>query len=486
MCIWNKLYLSFLCLSIRCLSPLTYYHSSCKASLIIAACMLSMTGCASLDPSYELGVAAEETRRISGTLDPSEAWRLDVEAQSPAWDGKSPLNYDAAVSVALQGDPSLRLALAKIVEQRAWYVQQGLPPNPSLGFGIGAAIDGMVGAPIFVQGMQMLSWLWKNPHKVDMAEAELKAAIYMAGQQSVTILARARIELAAILAAQATLVLDKEYSLIAEKAVIQARKEKGSDAQSQVDLERALVERGDAMLAEIESQHQLLEKKYQLLSTMGRPNADTHWIAMGDLPPKWKIPSDEQALLTLARLNRLDVAAALEKVHMIESGLGLAKTTRWPEVSLNVAYQKNFNDREAIISGFSFSLPILDNGEPAIAIALAKLTQARMMLLSISEDAQREVLISYNRLLDARARMDIIKNHQLSAAMSAQNRSIQAYVKTKVDFNTLLMTQKSRILADRQLVQLKFSTMQAMCMLRQAIGGSFDAQQGALPELHIK
>ncbi|WP_299011340.1 TolC family protein [uncultured Shewanella sp.] len=442
-------------------------------------------GCMSLDPSYELGMAAQETRRINGTLDPNEAWQLDVQAASPAWNGHSDLSYDAAVSVALQGDPSLRMALAKIVEQRAWYVQQGLPSNPSIGFGIGAAIDGIVGAPMFVQGMQMLSWLWKNPHKVAMAEADLKAAVYMAGQQSVIILARTRIELAAVLAAQERLALDKEYHELTEQTLAQAHKAKRDDALSMVNIQRAVVENAEAMLAVVESEHQLREKKYLLLNTMGIPNASIDWKAMGFLPPKWKIPTDEAALLTLARDNRLDVAAALEKVNMIEAGLGLAKTKRLPDVSLNVAFQKNFNDREAILTGFSFSLPIFDNGDPAVAMEMAKLTQARMALLSLSEKAQREVLTSYNRLLEARSQMEIINKTQLEAALSAQNSSIHAYSKGLIDYNTVLMTQRSHVLTARHLIQLKFATMQAMCMLRQAIGGSFNAQLGAVPDIDI-
>lgn len=47
------------------------------------------------------------------------------------------------------------------------------------------------------------------------------------------------------------------------------------------------------------------------------------------------------------------------------------------------------------------------------------------------------------------------------------------------------MTQKSRVLTARHLIQLKFATMQAMCMLRQAIGGSFNAQLGAEPDMAI-
>ena len=455
-------------------------------SIAFMVVMLLCTGCASLNADREINLTADMARRMSGNLDPSDAWALPVQGESPAWNGQDPLDYDAAVSVALQGDPTLRTALAVIVERRAQYVQQGLPPNPTVAFGIGIAIDGLAGAPMMVQGIQMLSWLWKNPWRVDAAEAELRAAVYKAAERCVIVLAKTRIQLAAVLAAQETLVLDEQYVEITQKTIdlVDAMRQAGELAE--LDLDRALVDHEQAVASAVASKHALTEAKLELLGTMGRPDASIDWIAIGDLPPKWNIPEDEEQLLELAAIGRLDVAASFEAVRQIEAELGLAKTRRFPEIGINVSYQKSFSGREGILPGAAITIPILDNGDPAIAMQKARLEQARMKLLAASENAQREVRTSFNQLLDAKERARIIRYGQLHAAINAQQRSDSAYAEGEVSLNTQLLTQRQRIEVERELVLMEFKTMQAMCMLRQAVGGSFDMTKDAVPEFEIE
>lgn len=452
----------------------------------VLTAMLLTAGCASLDASRELDIAAKAAQRVDGSLTPAEAWALPVEGESPAWNGNSPLTYDNAVAVALQGDPSLRRALAVIVERRAWYVQNGLPPNPTAGFGIGVAIDGLAGAPLMVQGIQMLSWIWKNPHRVTAAEAELRAAVYEAADRCVIIMARTRTQLASILAAQKMLVLDQQYIDITQQTVnlVQAMQEAGELAQ--IDLDQAIVDHEEAVASMVASRHALLEAKLELLGTMGRPQANTAWVAIGDLPPTWNIPFDEQQLLELAALGRLDVAASLEVVRKLEADLGLAHTRRLPEIGVNINYQESFGGRKAVVPGASISIPILDNGDPAVAIQVAKLEQAHMDLLAATEMAKRQVRTSFNRYLDARSQTEIIRDRQLGAVIAAQQRSKSAYAEGEIDLNTLLMTQRQRINVEQSLVQQEFKTMEAMCSLRRAVGGSFNLNIDVVPEIEIE
>lgn len=452
---------------------------------VFAALLLS-AGCASLDASRELDLAANAAQRVGGSLTPAEAWSLPVQGESPAWNGTAPLTYDNAVAVTLQGDPALRGALAVIVERRAWYVQRGLPPNPTVAFGIGTAVDGLAGAPMMVQGMQMLSWIWKNPHRVDAAEAELRAAVYDAADRCVVIMAKARTQLASVIAAQQMLALNMQYVGITQQTVdlVQSLQEAGELAH--LDLDRAIVDHQEAVAVMVASEHALLDARLNLLGTMGRPEADTAWVAEGDLPPAWDIPTDEASLLTLAGAGRLDVAARFEVVRQLEAELGLAETLRFPDVGVALTYRDNASGRKSIAPGANLTIPILDNGDPAIAIQMAKLKQAQMELLSAIEGAQQDVRISLNRYHDARSQVEIIRDRQLGAAIAAQRRSDAAYAEGEVDLNTLLMTQRQRIAVERSLVQQDYRIMQAMCELRRAVGGSFDPKIDAVPDIDIE
>ena len=78
------------------------------------------------------------------------------------------------------------------------------------------------------------------------------------------------------------------------------------------------------------------------------------------------------------------VADALSPVTAAE--LGLAETRRFPDVGFTLRYQDNSSGRESVIPGASVTLPILDNGDPAVAMQMAKLKQVELELLAAIEE----------------------------------------------------------------------------------------------------
>lgn len=455
-------------------------------TILTIGLLLAATGCASVDARDELAVAANLSRRVTTTHDPATIWALPVEGESPAWNGTADLTYDNAVAVALQSNPSLRRTLAVIRQRRADFAQAGLPPNPTVGFGVGAAIDGMSGAPAMVQGMQMLSWLWKNPHRVDAAEAELKAAVFSAAETCVDLMARTRTQVAAVLASQQLLAFDQEHAAIASHTLTLVHQQVEAGELAELDLDRATVDAEQARAALINSAHVLLQAKLQLLATLGRPTASVGWTAVGDLPPTWQIPTTEADLLELASIGRLDVAAAGQRVLRVAADLGLADTRRYPEVTAMLSWQRNFGDRKAVVPGAEITLPLWDNGDPAIARQHAALDAARLDLLATQELAQHQVRTDLSRLRNARSQVKNIHDRQLLAATHAQERSDAAYAAGEATLNTVLLTQRQRIAVERALVKQSFEVMRAMCALRKAVGGSFDAELDRIPEFTIE
>jgi len=448
--------------------------------------LLTAVSCTSLDAGHELRSATEAARRVTGSIDPAKAWALSVEGESSAWNGKVPLTYDNAVAVALQGDPGIRRSLAVIVGRRAWYVQKGLPPNPTVTFDIGIAVDGLGGAPLMVQGFQMLSWLWKNPHRIAAAEAELRAAIYDAAFRCVDVTIQTRNQLAAVLAAQQVLTYDEQCIGIVQQNVELVRAQVEAGELPRLELDREVLDHEEAIETVVASESALKGAKLKLLAIMGRPTSSTDWVAIGDLPPAWDIPGNEQELLDLAVTGRLDVASAHEAVLKIQADLDLAKTKHLPEVGIGLGFNRNFSDRKAITPGTSITTPILDNGDPAVALQMARLDAALMNLLSTTEAAQRDVLANLNRYRATRNRTRIIRERQLQAAVAAQERTKAAYREGVVDLNALLIMQRQRITVERNLVMQELMTMNALCDLRRSVGGSFDPELNTVEAIKIE
>ena len=82
--------------------------------------------------------------------------------------------------------------------------------------------------------------------------------------------------------------------------------------------------------------------------------------------------------------------------------------------------------------------------------------------------------------------MRLIREGQLDAAIRANQRSDSAYAEGEVDLNTLLLTQRQRIQVARTLVVMEFATMEAMCRLREAVGGSFDLDENRVRTFEIE
>ena len=146
--------------------------------------------------------------------------------KAPPGTVRADLTYDNAVAVALQSNPRLRRthwpSSASAVPTSPKPACRRTPPSDSAS---APQIDGMSGAPAMVQGMQMLSWLWKNPHRVDAAEAELKAAVFSAAETCVDLMARTRTQVAAVLAGQQLLAFDQEHAAIAEHTLTLVRQQ---------------------------------------------------------------------------------------------------------------------------------------------------------------------------------------------------------------------------------------------------------------------
>ena len=293
-------------------------------------------------------------------------------------------------------------------------------------------------------------------------------------------------ELAAVLAAQELLEYDRQYVEITQRTMelVQAQVEAGE--LPELELDRARLEHQEAIEALIASDYAIETSKLELLATMGRPTASTDWIAVGALPPTWTIPSNEQTLLEMAAEGRLDVASARQTILALQAELGLAETKHFPEIGVGVEYRRNASGRKSIVPGMSITIPVLDNGDPAVAIQSARIDAAMLTLLETLESAQQDVLTGLTRYRDARDRTTVVRRDQLSNAIAAQERSDAAYREGVVDLNTLLMTQRRRIAVERNLVTLELSTMQAMCELRQAVGGSFDRQLDVVEPIEIE
>jgi len=399
-----------------------------------------LAGCASLDPHENLDAAASlASLRIDAAA--ATAWQQPVDMPSTAWNGRDPLHADVALAVAIQNNPTLRIALVTIAERRADFVQAGLLPNPTISLGIGVAIDGLAGAPALVQGLQALTWLWTRPDRIAAADADLQAAVLAAAEKT-------------------------EYVEVTESTlrIIHARRAAGEAAW--LDVDRAEVDVQSATTALIAATRQTEQAKLALLETMGWPGHTLGWSAAEPTAAVTPSTGSDLALLELA------AQAALIQRHVATRSL--AGTKRLPEVRFTFGWQRSFADRRAVMPGAQITIPILDDGSPAIAKAQAQLEQARLAWIAAANSIEYDVRDTASRWRQTAAQSLITERNLLPAATAALRRSQSAYAEGVIDLTVLLLAQEQHIAAQRTLVHQRLAEAQALIQLRRAVGGTFE------------
>ncbi|MBT5582646.1 MAG: TolC family protein [Phycisphaerae bacterium] len=433
---------------------------------------LLLTSCASLDPQPDITTAADlASSRVDAIT--QDAWSQPVDTPSTAWNGSDPLHADVALAVAIQNNPRLRLALTIIAQRRADVVQAGLLPNPTIGFGIGVAIDGLAGAPALVQGLQTLTWIWTQPDRIAIADAQLQSAILDAASQTVALAEDVGIAHAAVLAAANLHTYDTAYVDVAAKTLrlIRARLDAGET--SMLNVNRAEVDLQTARTDGIASRRSLEQTKLALLRAMGWPGHTTDWEAAEPTAATCPETDSDLELLQLAATQNLELASHAAKIEQYVAAHALATTKKLPEVTFTFGWQNNFGSRRAVMPGAQITIPLFDNGDPAIAKANAQLEHARLQWIATANQIEYEVRNTASQWREAAEQVSITANSLVPSAASALRRSQFSHAEGVTDLTVLLLAQEHNIDAERTLVTQRLAECTSLIRLRRAVGGTF-------------
>ena len=121
------------------------------------------------------------------------------------------------------------------------------------------------------------------------------------------------------------------------------------------------------------------------------------------------------------------------------------------------------------------SIPILDNGGPAIAKAAAQLEQARLSWIDTANLIAYEVRVNMSRWKQAAQQLRITQEGVVPAANAAVVQSQAAYQRWRHDARCIASTLKRRSLKPSEsLVRHQLLEAESLIELRRAVGGTFE------------
>lgn len=374
-----------------------------------AAAALLAAGCASVPRDAGIAdvqkmVEEREGRRLSWSPAQPVA-PPDDAALRPLLEGE--LTVDRAVEIALANNRDLLATLEELGVARADLIAASTVRNPVLDGEV--LFPGDPKNPFEIGITQTLIDLFQLRKRRALGQAAFEAARLRVAAAVLGFAAEVRADYYNLQAAQQALAEQRTIAAAAEASAELARRQHEAGNISDLDLEseQALYERVKLDLARAELDE--LQSRERLLADLG---------ALQSLPltlPPQALPAEGDQERSLEEVEasfsrRLDVRIAQADLEAARRALPLARASAYDELEAGVKYEREGDGEELAGPSVAVPIPLFDRGLAGRARAVAGLRMAEQRLHALTISAQSEARAARERLLEARARADYLRD----------------------------------------------------------------------------
>ncbi|MEO0477901.1 MAG: TolC family protein [Planctomycetota bacterium] len=438
--------------------------------LVTTLTSFGLTACASLDPSDDLGTAGSLFEERTGL---PVNWNDPWPQVTGDWRSEDALDPNAVARLALTNHPGIRSAVESVHQARADFVQAHLLPNPVINLVLGFPIDGGPGNPAMGSLLQPLAVLWQRSAEIDEADSRLRAAVFALSDASVTLVADAKRAHAAALFAERDLELETRARELAHESAELVRRQLAVGEASGLQRNRAEMVRVEADLRIAAAEGQFDTARRTLAGLCGLAGTDL-FPDLDRTPfeaPESVSELSETDLIELAEAQRLDLAAAREIASGAIDSVRLAELRRFRALSLGVALQRNFQDRNAFGPALGLEIPLFDDGRASVARAESMARAAEAELEAIRQSALVEVRSAWVRYRTGVLRLQSAREELLALATSNLRLAEESLVRGVGDRVAVLDFARREVDAKLRVSQLELAVVESFYELERAAGG---------------
>lgn len=376
-----------------------------KLAAVLAAALL--TGCVSVPRDAGFG---DVQRTVEEQTRQRVAWNRDaIEAPSDERVRElltQALDADRAVQVALANNRDIQATLEELGIARAEYLDVFLPRNPVFDANLR-----FPGRPYEIGLTQTLIDLLQLGSRRALGQAQLRAAQMRITAAVINFAAEVRADFYELQAAQQVLARQRVILEAQEAWALLAKRQHDAGNISDLDLEneQALYEQVklDMARAEIEA----LGAREQLTADMGLLSDQTPWTVPAEFGPMPEAEMPRAEIETIALTRRFDIAVARQEVETARRARPIARFAVYDELAVGVVQEKEPGG-EGTTTGpaVAIPIPIFNRGAAARARALGVLRAAQQRLAATEVAARSEARTARERLLEARARAEYVRD----------------------------------------------------------------------------
>jgi outer membrane protein TolC len=438
---------------------------SARAILSLLAVPALLAGCASFSRDGGMGEVARDVKRETG----ANVVKIDsVEAAHKAHERVTallaqPLSADAAVQVALLGNRDLQAAYNDLGISEADYVQQSLPPNPTLSL---MNYGGTGVADFEIRLIQDILGLITLPQRSRIAAEHFEHAKHGAVATTLSLAGDVRRAwVRAIAAARQVHFLEEARQTADTSARLMA---KLGEAGGGDQLEQSEIAAFYAELSARLGQARLTARRQReaLTRLLGLWGRDVDFRLPDDLPP---LPGEPETMANVeaeAIDRRVDLVMARHDVVALGKSLKLTQAARYVSMLQLAGFVNNENANPLTTTNTSITrgggaldieIPIFDTGEARERKARETYMKAVNRLAAKAVDARSEARIAYDAY---RSTYDIARFYErrvlpLRRVVSQQmalryGAAVLANENMRVDYFRVLADQRAQIAANGQ------------------------------------
>jgi outer membrane protein, heavy metal efflux system len=373
------------------------------------AAALFAAGCASVPRDAGIGDVQKAVEEQSGQrISWSPAQPIEPptdERLRPLLEGE--LTAEKAVEIALANNRDLLAALEELGVARADLIAASTIRNPVLDGEV--LFPGDPRNPFELGITQTLIDLIQLRKRRALGQASFEAARLRVTGAVLGFAAEVRADYYTLQAAQQALAQQRTITAAAEASAELARRQHDAGNISDLDLEseQAIYEGAKLDLARAELDE--LQSRERLLADLG---------ALQTMPltlPAQTLPAAGEEERTLEDMEasfprRLDVSLAQAELEAARRALPLARASAYDELGIGVKHEGESDGAKLTGPSVAVPIPIFDRGSAARTRAAATLRMAEQRLHALTVNARSETRAARERLLEARARADYLRD----------------------------------------------------------------------------
>lgn len=444
----------------------------------LSACKPALDASIAVPPNLSPPLAPEVYR--SDRDMPRTGWVADAHPipGAPGQPSKAgSLTLSAAVTRALNYNPSLKAAFVEIEARHGEEAQAAVKPNPELllsveNFGGTRDRAGFQSAEETLEISQLVELGDKRLARLTLAHQEAAVAGWDFEAARTQVVTNAAQAFVMVLASQKRIEVLRKAVAIAEKTQsgVSARIEAGKV--SPIELDRVKVGTARAAAAVKTEQAKLEAAKLKLASFWG-VSANDFTTAQGRLASKTTVPTASRLKSFLE--GNPSIARWSDEIGKRTAQLNLERSKAVPDVKVGAGVRReNDTNATSFVASVSMPLQIFDRNTGSIQAAERRIAKAEFDATAARGDVSATLFEALGLLSVAAAQVRSLEREVVPAAERAFAATEIGYAEGKLDLLNVLDTQKSVFEARLDLVNAQADYENAKVQIEALIGRSLD------------